>query len=270
MKITLSLWDIGGQERFDFFKTDFFKGTAVVGLVFDLSRPDTFKNLDVYFDDLRERSGNIPIILVGNKSDLIKTIGETIPRDIIIQILNRNNLIDYIETSALKNINVNKLFETLAFSALLDLRPRLGEIVESDHVRFKVLLVGDASVGKSSLIKEFIEKHFDGNYKITVGLDLLVKDVYISDEDLPEEAFEIIKDAIAVEKKRIKEIRKLEKISKVMAEETGNPEIITEEIRDDPQIMNLYKKRKKKKKFYLFLVIASIFLIIAILAILIS
>ncbi|MFX1444449.1 MAG: hypothetical protein ACFFHV_13620 [Promethearchaeota archaeon] len=142
--------------------------------------------------------------------------------------------------------------------------------MESDHVRFKVLLVGDASVGKSSLIKEFIEKHFDGNYKITVGLDLLVKDVYISDEDLPEEAFEIIKDAIAVEKKRIKEIRKLEKISKVMAEETGNPEIITEEIRDDPQIMNLYKKRKKKKKFYLFLVIASIFLIIAILAILIS
>ena len=62
MKITLSLWDIGGQERFDFFKTDFFKGTAAVGLVFDLSRPNTFENIDFYFNDIRERSGNIPIL----------------------------------------------------------------------------------------------------------------------------------------------------------------------------------------------------------------
>ena len=270
MNITLSLWDIGGQERFDFFKTDFFKGTAAVGLVFDLSRPDTFKNLDIYFDDIRERSGNIPIILVGNKSDLIKTIGKTIPRDNIIQKMNRNNLIDYIETSVLKNINVDKLFNTLALSALLDLRPRLGEIVDSDHFRFKVLLVGDASVGKSSLIKEFIEKHFDGNYKITVGLDLLVKDIYLPNEDLPEETFEIIKDAVSAEIKRIREIRKLEKISKVMAEEIGNPEIISEEMRDDKQIVKIYKKRKRKKILYLFLILVSIFLFIGVMAILMA
>ncbi|MCK4781001.1 MAG: hypothetical protein KAT57_12455, partial [Candidatus Lokiarchaeota archaeon] len=42
INITLSLWDTGGQERFDFFETEFFKGVAVLGLVFDLSRPDTF------------------------------------------------------------------------------------------------------------------------------------------------------------------------------------------------------------------------------------
>lgn len=62
MKITLSLWDIGGQERFEFFKTDFFKGTAAVGLVFDLSKPETFKRVDEYLGDIRERAGNIPII----------------------------------------------------------------------------------------------------------------------------------------------------------------------------------------------------------------
>ncbi|MHA1468116.1 MAG: hypothetical protein ACTSP6_08575, partial [Promethearchaeota archaeon] len=45
MKVTLSMWDIGGQERFNFFKTDFFKGTAAVGLVFDLSRPDTYEKV---------------------------------------------------------------------------------------------------------------------------------------------------------------------------------------------------------------------------------
>ena len=247
MKITLSLWDIGGQERFDFFKTDFFKGTAAIGLVFDLSRPSTFENIDFYFNDIRERSGNIPIILVGNKSDLVKTIGESIPRDIMIQKVNRNNLIDYVETSVLNNINVDKLFETLALSALLDLRPRLGEIVDSNHFRFKVLLAGDASVGKSSLIKKFVEKDFSMNYKLTIGLDLLVKEVTLIDDDLPEEAFEIIKDALSTEKKRIKEIRKLEKISKVLAEETGTAEMVFENPIEDPQLMEIYKSKRKKK-----------------------
>ena len=247
MKITLSLWDIGGQERFDFFKTDFFKGTAAVGLVFDLTRPDTFENVDTYFNDFRERSGNLPIILVGNKSDLIKTIGESIQRDLIIQKVNRNNLIDYVETSALNNINVDKLFETLALAALLNLKPRLGEIVDSDHFRFKVLLAGDASVGKSSLIKKFVDKNFSMNYKLTIGLDLLVKDVILVDEDLPEETFEIIKSAISDEKKRIKEIRKLEKRSKVLAEDSETADRVLEIPKEDPQLKVIYKCKRKKK-----------------------
>ncbi len=255
MRITLSLWDIGGQERFDFFKTDFFKGTAAVGLVFDLTRHETFENIDIYFDDIRERSGNIPIILVGNKIDLVKSIGESIQRDIVIQKVNRNNLIDYIETSALNNINVDKLFETLALVALLNIKPRLGEIVDSNHFRFKVLLAGDASVGKSSLIKKFVDKNFSMNYKLTVGLDLLVKDVMLAEEDLPEETFEIIKNAIADEKKRIKEIRKLEKISRVVAEDSETVERIIENPKEDPQLMQKYKRKRKKKLFSIALII---------------
>lgn len=263
MKITLSLWDIGGQERFDFFKTDFFKGVAAVGLVFDLSRPDSFENIDIYFDDIRKRSGNIPIILVGNKIDLVKTIGESIQRDIVIQKINRNNLIDYVETSALNNDNVDKLFETLALAALLNLKPRLGEIVNSNHFRFKVLLAGDASVGKSSLIKKFVDKNFSMNYKLTVGLDLLVKDVILAEEDLPEETFEIIKNAISTEKKRIKEIRKLEKISKVVAEESGTSEIAVENPKGDPHLSEIYKNRRKKQILSIaFIVIFALILLV--------
>ena len=95
INIILSLWDTGGQERFGFFKTDFFKGVAAVALVFDLSRSDTFDSLDDYFDDIRERSGNIPIILVGNKDDLKKDIGETIQREKIIHVVNQYNLFEY-------------------------------------------------------------------------------------------------------------------------------------------------------------------------------
>ncbi len=210
MKLTLSLWDIAGQERFEFFKTDFFSGVAAVGLIFDLSRPDTFDSIEEYFDDIRERSGNIPIILVGNKNDLKKDIGETIPREKIIQMVNQYNLFEYIETSALESKNVYKLFYRLALTALLDTKPRLGEVIDSNHFRFKILLIGAAAVGKSSLIDSFVNKEFEESYKLTIGLDFMIQDLEIEEEDIPKETFNLIKNSVKSYKKRIKKIGKAE------------------------------------------------------------
>jgi len=210
INITLSLWDTGGQERFGFFKTDFFKGVAAVALVFDLSRPDTFDSIDEYFEDIRELSGNIPIILVGNKDDLKKDIGEMIPREKIIQMVNQYSLFEYIETSALENINVEKLFHRLSLTALIDLQPRLGEIIDSNHFRFKVLLLGAAAVGKSALITVFTKKKFEENYKLTVGLDFMVQYLEIEEEDVPNETLNFMKNA--TKKKKIKKIRKKEEV----------------------------------------------------------
>jgi len=210
LKLTLSLWDIAGQERFEFFKTDFFSGVAAVGLIFDLSRPDTFDSIEEYFDDIRERSGNIPIILVGNKNDLKKDIGETIPREKIIQMVNQYNLFEYIETSALESKNVYKLFYRLALTALLDTKPRLGEVIDSNHFRFKILLIGAAAVGKSSLIDSFVNKEFEESYKLTIGLDFMIQDLEIEEEDIPKETFNLIKNSVKSYKKRIKKIGKAE------------------------------------------------------------
>ena len=208
LKLTLSLWDIAGQERFEFFKTDFFSGVAAVGLIFDLSRPDTFESIEEYFDDVRERSGNIPIILVGNKNDLKKDIGETILHEKIIQMKNQYNIFEYIETSALESKNVDQLFYRLALTALLDIKPRLGEIIDSNHFRFKILLVGAAAVGKSSLIDSFVNNAFEKSYKLTVGLDFMIQDLEIEDEDIPKETNNLIKTSVKSYKKRTKKIRK--------------------------------------------------------------
>ena len=210
INIILSLWDTGGQERFGFFKTDFFKGVAAVALVFDLSRPDTFDSIKEYFEDIRELSGNIPIILVGNKDDLKKDIGEMIPREKIIQMVNQYSLFEYIETSALENLNVEKLFHRLSLTALIDLQPRLGEIIDSNHFRFKILLLGAAAVGKSALIIVFTKKKFEENYKLTVGLDFMVQYLEIEEEDVPNETLNFMKNA--TKKKRIKKIRKKEEV----------------------------------------------------------
>ena len=213
LKLTLSLWDIAGQERFEFFKTDFFSGVAAVGLVFDLSRPDTFDSIEEYFDDIRERSGNIPIILVGNKNDLKKDIGETIPREKIIQMVNQYSLFEYIETSALESKNVDKLFYRLALTALLDFKPRLGEVIDSNHFRFKILLVGAAAVGKSSLIDSFVKNELEESYKLTLGLDFIIQDLEIEDEDIPKETHYLVKNSVKNFKKIIKKIRKKEETS---------------------------------------------------------
>lgn len=215
LKITLSLWDTGGQERFDFFKTDFFRGVAAVALVFDLSRPDTFDKIDEYFNEIRERSGNIPIFLVGNKKDLKEDIGETIPREKIVQKVNQYYLFEYIETSALENENVHKLFHRLTITALLDFKPRLGEVVDTDHFRFKVLLTGAAAVGKSSLIRTFTKKSFIEDYKLTVGLDLMTQNLEISEYDIPKESLELIKKLVKSYKKLVKKSRKKEEISEI-------------------------------------------------------
>lgn len=216
LNITLSLWDTGGQERFDFFKSDFFRGIAAVGLVFDLSRPDTFDKIGEYFKEIRENSGNIPIFLVGNKKDLIEDIGEVIPREKIVQKLNQYYLFEYIETSALENENVNKLFYRLSITALLDIKPRLGEIIDSTHFRFKILLAGAAAVGKSSLIRTFTKKSFEQDYKLTIACDFMTQDIEIYDQDVPIETLEAIKKAVKSYKKIVKKLRKKEETHEII------------------------------------------------------
>lgn len=48
---------------------------------------------------------------------------------------------------------------------------------------FKIVICGDASVGKTSLIKSYIEKTFELEYKPTLGCDLFKKDIDINFEE---------------------------------------------------------------------------------------
>lgn len=252
MKVTLSLWDIGGQKRFDFFKTDFFKGTAAVGLVFDLTRPETFEEINTYFNDIRKHSGNIPIILIGNKRDLKEQIGETLNRSKIIDKVNRFNLLEYIETSALKNINVEEVFRQLTVVALLDLRPRMGEIQQAENgiprFRFKMILAGPAAVGKSSLIQRFTHLDYKENYKLTVGLDLLTRDIELEEKTLPRESLKIIIKALSKQEKR-KIIRLERRTTEMKSSGIQKAPKVTE----NPGLFNPcipFTKEKTKKGFF--------------------
>ncbi len=263
MIVTLSIFDIGGQDRFKGLFENFFKGTAAVGLVFDQSRPETFYQLDDYFKEIRERAGNIPILLVGNKIDLRKEIGETVPREQILQKVNQYNLFEYVETSALQNKNVVHLFSRLAKTALLDVEnnPQLGEVVDANHFRFKVLLIGAGAVGKSSLIRTFIKKDFKPDYKLTIGLDIATHDFDIPSEHLPKEITKLINEGIAKIKAREQEMIKRAKLEEQMCA------IKTTEIKAEKQIVEDCKTAKPKRvlsnnKVYIALTAVGIIILI--------
>ena len=46
---------------------------------------------------------------------------------------------------------------------------------------FKITILGDAAVGKTSLINQFIEEGFQDDYKPTLGANIVRKDVNLDD-----------------------------------------------------------------------------------------
>jgi small GTP-binding protein len=110
---TLSIWDIGGQQRFEFIRSTFYKGAAGVLLVFDLSRAQTYEEVRKWLAEIRQFAGeHIPFVLVGNKVDLIEDVGEVIDRAGARGYAEGENSI-YIETSAKTGINVDEAFTEL-------------------------------------------------------------------------------------------------------------------------------------------------------------
>ncbi len=51
-------------------------------------------------------------------------------------------------------------------------------------IAFKIILVGPAAVGKTSLLNRFIHNQFATSYKMTIGVDFLKKDIKINDANI--------------------------------------------------------------------------------------
>ena len=120
---TLSIWDIGGQQRFEFIRSTFYKGAAGALLVFDLTREQTYTETRKWLTEIRQFAGqDIPFVLIGNKLDLIEDVGEVIDRDEVRSFAEVEGSI-YIETSAKSGINVDESFTELT-RRIIDSRTR--------------------------------------------------------------------------------------------------------------------------------------------------
>jgi small GTP-binding protein len=111
-KIKLQIWDVGGEERFRFLLPTYCLGANAAFLLYDITRPQTLDNISEWVNIVRQKGGEIPIMLVGSKIDLAEEQRE-ITREFGIQIAEKHKMASFGEISSKTGQNVTKTFEVL-------------------------------------------------------------------------------------------------------------------------------------------------------------
>lgn len=105
-EIILIIWDILGQRYHDELHKGHYSGTDGALFVFDLSRRDTFEKLESWISSLHNEVGEVPSLLLANKSDLPAWQVEI---EEIEKFANAHRM-PYFLTSAKTGVNVNEAF----------------------------------------------------------------------------------------------------------------------------------------------------------------
>lgn len=156
-KYCLKIWDTAGQERFKTITQQYFKGSDVNLLIFDLTNMNSFKKMQNWIDSITESIGNSTFILVGNKNDLIN---EKIVNDEIIDEFCSINKIKYISVSAKTGDNITKLFQFVVEEFLNKSFSTNSTSVNISNSNFSESFVKE--------IKENGKMHFNNKSAITV------------------------------------------------------------------------------------------------------
>jgi len=114
-KVRFVIWDLAGQAQFKRVRQTYLSNAEAGILVFDVTRKETFDKLENWFNEIKEVSTKISLILVGNKIDLEDQRVVSLEQgEEIAQKLN----LSYIETSAKTGENINDAFNMLALQMI--------------------------------------------------------------------------------------------------------------------------------------------------------
>jgi len=113
-KINFVLWDIGGQiSSMAPYRHRFYEGSSAAFIVIDRTRPNNLESVKTWYDDIKKSVlRDIPVVIVGNKSDLQDKLVITEEE---IKIVAKHLGFHYILTSALTGENVNEAFLYIAY-----------------------------------------------------------------------------------------------------------------------------------------------------------
>lgn len=109
--VKAQIWDTAGQERYRAITSAYYRGAVGALLVFDITKRQTFDNVQRWLRELRDHAdSNIVIMMVGNKSDLnhLRAVSEEDG-----QALAEREGLSFLETSALEATNIEKAFQTI-------------------------------------------------------------------------------------------------------------------------------------------------------------
>jgi GTP-binding nuclear protein Ran len=89
-----SIWDFSGQEKFVDRAADY-RGADCAIIMFEVGYKSTFRNIFMWYNDIRKTCGDIPIVLCGNKCDLA---GRAVTAESILRFQEKTNM-PYFEIS---------------------------------------------------------------------------------------------------------------------------------------------------------------------------
>ncbi|MHA2297039.1 MAG: Rab family GTPase [Candidatus Hodarchaeales archaeon] len=122
--VKFQIWDLAGQQRFEAVRSVYYNGALGALLVFDLTRRDSFENLESWIAEIWQNNGKgiIPVVILGNKFDLCKKISGCIEEKEAIEFAamlskktqkEKGFKVKYLKTSAKTGLNVSEAFNTL-------------------------------------------------------------------------------------------------------------------------------------------------------------
>jgi Ras-related protein Rab-23 len=111
--VKLFFWDIAGQHEFSFMRPTFYKGSKAAIIVFSHAKGEevSFENISQWHDDIKKYCGDIPIVLFGNKIDLLED--KKLDDDKVEKIVNDRKFLRYYKTSAKTGIGVYEGFRAI-------------------------------------------------------------------------------------------------------------------------------------------------------------
>jgi len=109
----LYFWDIGGQTDKLWANEYYFVQAVGAMVIFSLEKVTSFEQIDFWIEKLKELSGDVPYIIVGNKTDLERKVNKE-----LIENKLKSLGVKYFGTSAKLNKNVDEAFESLSVQIL--------------------------------------------------------------------------------------------------------------------------------------------------------
>ncbi|XP_019167951.1 PREDICTED: uncharacterized protein LOC109163655 [Ipomoea nil] len=181
--VKAQIWDTSGQERYRAITSAYYLGAIGALLVYDVTRHVTFENVERWLKELRDHTDqNIVIMLVGNKADL-RHLRAVSTED--AKAFAEKEGTYFMETSTLESLNVENAFTELLTQICHVPCRKVLEVGDDDYnYLFKVMLIGDSSVGKSNLLSRFTRNEFTFEPKSTIGVEFATRTLRVDDKGI--------------------------------------------------------------------------------------
>lgn len=194
-EIKLKIWDTAGMEKYRSLNKLFIKDSKIIIFVYDITRKETFKDLDFWHDFIENELGRTPFLgLIGNKIDLFEKeeVSEEEGREYAKKIgayfylvsakdeNGKQNLDFFFENIVKKYLNGNKnKFEKTSTIRITQFD--LNKIDESNNSccgggklnknqkSLNIIFIGEKKVGKTNIIKSLLRQKINEKYEHTHG-----------------------------------------------------------------------------------------------------